>query len=243
MAQETSREIIIGIPGLWPTRTDLIRSVVSKTDGLLLVGPILYNQKARKHFQADIYEHDSLLRQAFSFAGMGQIPEQDLEAVASHTYTLYLIGPAGTPDLAQEMLEVTAQLLNAGGLAVKVETAGVAHTKEAWQHFADHGHMLLCDAYTAYIGTKDRYYSCGMHNLGLPDASVSTDLTMKDALRLLKVFLRYTVIEHPSLGDSHTFSLDADSPPYRLTHQECTAYPPDDPFYNPFGLWHLSRVE
>jgi hypothetical protein len=31
MAQEAPGEIIIGIPGLWPTRTDLITSVVSKT--------------------------------------------------------------------------------------------------------------------------------------------------------------------------------------------------------------------
>lgn len=81
-----------------------------------------------------------------------------------------------------------------------------------------------------------------MHNLGLPDASVSADLTMQEALRLLKIFLHYTAIEHPTLGDGHTFSLDADSPHYRVMHQDCTAYPPDDPFHNPWGLWHLSRV-
>lgn len=159
MAQEAPREIIIGIPGLWPTRTDLITSVVSKTDGLILAGMVLYDQKTKKSWQADIYEHDPNLPQAFTFAGMGQIPEQDLEAIASHTRTLYVIGSGGTPELAQAMLEVTARLLNAGGLAVKVETAGVAHTKEAWQYFATQQNMLLCDAYTAYIGTKELYYS------------------------------------------------------------------------------------
>jgi len=233
VAQETSREIIIGIPGLWPTRSDLIKSVATQTDGLMLAGRLLFNQKTNQGFQADIYEHNPALYEAFSAAGMGQIPEQDLETIAKHTYTLYLIGPGGTADLAQEMMEVAAQLLNVGGLAVKVETAGVAHRKEAWQYFASHQSLFLCDAYTAYIGTKESYYSCGMHNLGLRDASVSADIEMKDALPLLKTFLRYTAVERPALEEGHTFSVDAQSPRYRLIHQECTAYPSDDPFYNP----------
>lgn len=102
---------------------------------------------------------------------------------------------------------------------------------------------ILCDAYTVYIGTKGSYYSCGMHNLGLRDASVAAEIGMKDALLLLKTFLRYTAVEQPALEEGHTFSMDAQSPHYRLTHQKCTAYPSDDPFYNPFGIWHLSQVE
>src|SRR5258708_29257208 len=151
MTQETSMEIIIGIPGLWPTKADLLKSVVTQTDGLALAGRMLLNQKANKSFQVDVYEHDPALHRSFRIAGGEQIPEQELDAIARHTYTLYLIGPGGTQSLAQDMMEVAAQLLNAGGLAVKVETAGVAYSKEKWQFLASRGAFSLSHAYTAYL--------------------------------------------------------------------------------------------
>lgn len=113
-------DIILCIPGLWPTRSDLVQSVASQTDGLLLAGPILFNTKTQKGVQVDICEHDPALQTAFRIAGAEQIGAAVLEAIARHTFILYLIGPGGTPALAQEMMELAAQLLNAGGLALKV---------------------------------------------------------------------------------------------------------------------------
>ena len=36
------------------------------------------------------------------------------------------------------------ELLNAGGLALKVETAGVAYSKEEWQELAEDKEIFLC---------------------------------------------------------------------------------------------------
>jgi hypothetical protein len=241
--KERFMDIVLGIPGLWPTRSDLIRSVASQTDGLLLAGFVLLDTKSNIGYQVDIYEHDPALVRAFRVAGAGWIDDAMLETIARHTRTLYLIGPGGTPELALEMMKVTAQLLNAGGLALKVETAGVAHSKETWQGFATHGISSLSSAFTAYVKGHESYYSCGMHNLGLPDAAVSADMDNGEASQLLRTFLAYISTEHPVLADGHTFSVDAQSPRYRLTHQEDSTHPADNPFHNPHGLWRLSPVE
>lgn len=242
MTEIPQREIILAIPGLWTTRTEIITSLAKKTDGLLLAGNILLDTKTRKGYQVAIYEHDPALQTAFALAGRGLIPPQDLERIAQHTFTLYLLGPGGTLQTAQEIMEVAAQLLKAGGIAVKVETAGVAHTAESWQRFVAHGTQLLSEAYMTLVSGKGVYSSCGMHNLGLCDALVADDIKVQEASRLLRIFLAYTHLEQPSLADGHTFSLDEQSPRYRLTHQEDRRYPTGDLFHNPFGLWHLTRI-
>jgi len=242
MIGESAIEIVLGIPGLWSERTEILNAIVQQTDGLMFVGKLLFDKRTNKSFVVDVYEHDPALRKAFAVTGRGLIAEQELENIARQTYTLYVKGPGGTINAALGMMELGVQLLKAGGLAVKVETAGLSHSAQNWQRFAANGLDFLCEAYAVVVQEQDTYYSSGMHNLGLSDALVRDDITLQGANHLIKNFLRYTILEQPILKNGDTFRVDIQSPYYRLTHQEDVIHPSDDPFHNPLGLWHLVRM-
>jgi hypothetical protein len=202
------------------------------------------NLATHEAFELQIHEHDPRLREVFKIAGSGKFSERDLALIASHTYTLYALGPAGSLESARSAMAVACGLLRAGGLAVKVESAGVAHTAEHWFRFSETaGPLPLYGAYVTLIGGGGTVYSCGMHNLGLRDGIVSGNISPKEATGLLQTFLLYTLLETPVLEHGHTFSVDAQAPRYRLEAETCSKYAPDRAFHNPFGMWRLCPVE
>jgi len=186
---ETNAKIIIGVPGLWPTRTEIVTSIAQHSRGFIFAGLILMDTKTNQGYTLEIYEHDPHLQDAFRLAGGGRIPDAEIAAVGQHTNTLYCLTPTLSVESARQMLHVGSELLNAGGIAVKVESSGVAHSAKRWRELADS--KTLFDTYVAFvtlIGGKDSFYSCGMHNFGLPDAAVPRDLEARDAAELLNIF-------------------------------------------------------
>ena len=81
-----------------------------------------------------------------------------------------------------------------------------------------------------------------MHSLGYRDAEAPADLEPESATRLLETFLLYTLRPSAALRDGDTFSTGPDAARYRLRQVECTEYPSDDLFYNPFGMWRLTPL-
>ena len=121
-----------------------------------------------------------------------------------------------------------------------MESTGTAHSAEQWAEFctnADLGDLLR--AYVTYIGGGSSYYSCGMHNLGFPDAVGDAEIPPNEAAMLLHTFLGFLLVEDPELNDGETFFIAVDAPRYRLFHEPCTQFEPDDLFHNPFGIWKL----
>jgi hypothetical protein len=191
-------------------------------------------------FTLEICEHDPSLKVAFSIAGRGRLTDEDLEAVDSHTFILYLVADGGCIDRAKNLLHAANALLKSGGLAVKVESTGTAHRADQWAEFCAHDHLgTLFEVYVTYAGGDGGYYSCGMHNLGLPDALVEADIRPGDAANLLHTFLGYLLIEKPIFNDGETFSIAADAPCYRLFHEDCNRFEAGDLFHNPFGVWKM----
>jgi Domain of unknown function (DUF4261) len=231
-------DIILGLPGQWPTRSDIIASIARQSDGLIFAGKILRDTTTNQSYQLDIYEHDPHLVRAFALAGRHSLTEADLAAIDAHTHTLYVIGKGGSGERAKLLMQVGTRLLRAGALAVKVESTGIAHSANDWQTLtAAPQPAALYSAYVTLIGDQERFYSCGMHNLGLPDAVVPGTVPANDAAQLLEAFLLYLLLEQPSLKNGHTFSINAQAPRYRLRLMSCTFYEADDPFYNPYGMW------
>lgn len=58
-------QIIIGIPGLWKNRTELVQEFVSKSMGYILAGNIIHHIEKDIAFEIDVYDHDPSLREAF----------------------------------------------------------------------------------------------------------------------------------------------------------------------------------
>jgi hypothetical protein len=102
----------------------------------------------------------------------------------------------------------------AGGLAVKVESSGVAHEWDRWFSLLSGSTFdAYCGAVTL-IGDSDRYYSCGMHHFGLPESSLPTSIAIGEAADFMNRFNLYQIIERPELATGHTFSLAPDAPYY-----------------------------
>jgi hypothetical protein len=222
-----------------------MQAVAASDTGIIFAGSSLLNSATGHVFEVEQVEYDPQMQQAFTLAGRKSLTQADLAAVGAHRTTLYVLGSDGSLEAAREMLDVGTSLLKAGGIAVKVETAGVAHSAKDWWTYCGRKDTHVGSLYLAYVVVvrgRGSYYSCGMHNLGLPDAIVTADLTPNEALQLLQGFLLYVLHERPQIQDGHTFSTAANAPDYGLSHEPCETFPPDDLFHNPFGMWRLAKM-
>ncbi|MBH8599599.1 hypothetical protein [Thermoactinomyces sp. CICC 10523] len=136
------------------------------------------------------------------------------------------------------MMRLATKVLNAGGLAIKVETAGLALSKEDWKKLCqDLDIVSLYYAFVKGVVEKDYFYSCGMHQFGQRDVLIYDQWDRQ----LMDQFLLYVLIEQPSLKVGETFSLGPDTPIYQIGEKACDQYEKDDLFYNPLGYWTLQR--
>ncbi|UCH88583.1 MAG: DUF4261 domain-containing protein [Thermoplasmata archaeon] len=136
----------------------------------------------------------------------------------------------------------TKVIRDIGGIAVKVETTGVAHEFDKWNELlSDTGTFSLYAALVILIGGEEYYYSCGMHNFGLPDCCISAKEDIKDAAYTMNVFNNYQLEERPNLKDGHTFSVTEEAPHYKLRLKEDFIYGGDEYFGNSQGRWVLEK--
>src|SRR5262245_13716380 len=150
-------KIIVGIPGTWRDQSDLITAVIKANKDqanprYLALGPLFTDLNTKEHLGLELYDHDPRLANAFRIAGQGRISAALLQKIERHSHTAYLIAPAQSVAAARCVLRIAAFLLDAGGLAVKVETAGVAHSPERWRSLAAApGLLALHDAFTTMV--------------------------------------------------------------------------------------------
>jgi len=231
--------IVIGIPGAWPSRTDLVASIATLSNGYLFAGRVLMEVCTSNACELEVYEHDPKLRHAFEIAGRDRISPELLTQIAGHTFTAYVIGSELSPAGVAQMRVFAAALLRSGGFAVKVESTGIAHSPEAWlRDIDDQSIESLYPLFHTYIGSSEYYYSCGMKNFGLPDCSVDRSVSPATAAETMHAFNYFQLNESPSFQEGHTFSLSAEAPKYRLS-KLAYGYKPGSPLDNPFGRWHL----
>jgi hypothetical protein len=234
------RQIILGVPGNWPTRGDVVRAIAQHSDGWIFAGKILMQSGTKDGFDLEVQEPDPKFDRAFRIAAQGKVDEQTLARVAEHRHVLYLIADGGSTEKGWAALRAGAALLRSGGLGVKVESAGVAHSAERFDQFSQSDRPFdLYRALVTLVGGPEVFYSCGMHHFGLPDVTMPSSIPRDDAAETMNIFNVYRMAESPTLKSGETFSIAPDAPYYRLKHRPCDLYPPDDTFFNEHGLWHL----
>ncbi|MBT2647774.1 DUF4261 domain-containing protein [Bacillus sp. ISL-34] len=233
-------QIIIGIPGKWKDRTELIQTVASQSEGYLLAGNVFHNSDENITFQAEIHDYEPTLKESFSYASKDAFSARALEEINDHTFTVYIIADVSDTGTVIELIDAGAAILRAGGMAVKIETSGIAHSKEAWLHLHHSPDILSVYAhFVTIIGEEDYYCSFGMKAFGLPDAVTLNTMSPKEAAALLNTFNYYHVGERPLFKNGETFSIQQDAPDFILTGLQDFRYEEGHPFYNPFGLWNL----
>lgn len=242
---EINAQTILCIPGKWKNESEMVSSMVGNNVGeYLFAGRILMHIKTKEFFQVDISEHDENMRESFRWAGLvNRVSEAFLDEIAEHTLVIYLIGQTGSLQSAESIARAGNAILKAGGIGLKVETAGKAFTAEQWQNLVDNFEtadlykMFVLDSLTDEEGTT---FSCGMHNLGLRDTIISNE-EFGEAVSVISMFGYYQFIDKPVIMNNQTFAQAANAPVYRISEEPNQPYQGHELFENPFGMWRLQR--
>lgn len=239
---------------------------------LCLPGTSDFEERARPLLESKGIEHewnDAHARMPAAFQASAcrwdpSLTDDDLAGIARHTRVLYILSPNFTageaPAVSREFLNLGCQLLEAGALAMKCESSGIAHGRKRWNELASEadGRGLWSTLLRAYvqlpIHCEGDFYTCGMHLLGQPDLIVFGELLNDSreatgdqgwmAVHLFGVFAQYLLAECKpgQFASGHTFSPDAESPRFRVVWEACTGYDEDDLFFNPFGRWRFAGI-
>lgn len=240
----TQRELLLCIPGPWKDRGDFVRAIISETKGeFMFAGMILANPGKKDHVPLDFAPQDPRMRHAFELAGQGKLSPQLLDRISGHQGVAYLHFPVGIISEKERVVAFTKALERCGGIAVKIESAGVAHEWDHW--FAALNSENQFDLYRTFvtlIGDSSHYYSCGMHHFGLADVEIDRSLDINEAADVMNRFNYWQVVDEPKLASGHTFSVSPEAPRYRISQVKDSRHEPSDFFHNPSGLWNLKKA-
>ncbi|WP_245699700.1 DUF4261 domain-containing protein [Paenibacillus glacialis] len=200
-------------------------------------------EKPDHFYEVDISDHNPYIVEAIEIGGHGLFGKEDIEQLKTHSSIIYLIGEGGTFDKVLNVMEVARAILNAGGIAVNVESSGRARTKKDWLEITNSKDITrVFSAFTQMLQEKDAFYITGMHCFGLRDVITSSEgITSSEVATLFRVFCLYNLDEKTKINDGETFSLDPSSPIYLIEQEKCTMFEEDDPYFNPYGVWNMIR--
>jgi hypothetical protein len=237
-------QLLICIPGPWKDRSEFLRQVITlePKGRYMWAGAILADIAGKDHVPLEFTFPDPAIPKAFEIAGQGKIPQATLDRIREHSSVVYLHFPLDIRAQRERVIKFTELLQRLSGAAVKVESAGVAHTWERWFGLLNGSLFELYSSVVTLVGDVDYYYSCGMHHFGLPECAVPTSVPVGEAADLMNRFNLWQIAEAPTLKSGHTFSLSADAPRYRLTLDTDRNHEPGEPFFNDRGVWSLTMV-
>jgi uncharacterized protein DUF4261 len=234
--------IVICVPGTWESRTEFVEAVVTSTGGdFVFAGGVLFHAKANDHVNLEFCGPDDRMLKAFELGGQGKLTNSILDEVAKHKSCLYLHFPCHLVSQKPRLLKFSEVVSRCGGIAVKLETSGIAHQWQRWSELLRSTNPF--DTYCAcvvLVGDERFYYSCGMHNFRLPDAQISNSLNAEEAADLLNRFNYWQIIEGPNLKSGNKINLTADAD-FRLKLLNDVRHLEADLFHNSNGLWELQR--
>lgn len=229
-------ETVICIPGIWEDQETVRKTFQNLGEGLILVGDSLFDVKNDISYYFEIYNFDKNLWKSFYFAGLDK---KEAKEVKKHKTTIYIYAKTGNSKSILYFYEIVSKLLNLGGIAVKIESSGLAITNYTWLNKEDtkEAHSMV-DLFVSIIYDRENFYSCGMHNFGYPDIWISTNNKVNIECIIIS-FLKYLINEKTTIRKGYTFRLNNNTSIYCLGHKQCTVYPKDDLFFNPLGYWEF----
>ena len=237
-------ELIICIPGTWADRNDFLRRVITyePKGRYMFAGAVLADVGDKDHVPLDFFSADPNLTNAFKIAGQGRIPSEILAMISEHTSVVYLHFPLDLLDQRERVLKYTQIIQRLGGIAIKVESAGVAHSWERWFALLSGSPFDVYSSAVVLVGDRDYYFSCGMHHFGLPECEAPRSIPVSEAADLMNHFNFWQIVERPSLAPGHTFGMAETAPTFRLSLQPDARHDKEDLFYNSHGIWRLNAV-
>ncbi len=197
--------------------------------------------------------HDARMSNAFSVSQCTVHPTlttEDKDAISSHLNVSYVLSPQLRAEQAiieaRNSLKLVERSFEIGAKAVKGESSGLTHGKQAWKKFSTETEdsSLFYSWVRRPLEHEGILYSCGNHLLGQPDIEIEGE-EVSTALDLIDIFAMYLFVDKPGdrLRTGGTFQVAYDTPLYRITSSSCNRYEDDDLFYNPYGYWRLKQCD
>jgi hypothetical protein len=240
--------IILCLPGPWESRQDLEDRL--RSGPLRLEEGKLRSADGRETFDAEYRGSDPRMKSAFQVSACRVRPSltpADFYAIGEHRGVLYVLsdayGRSTAPAAAQRMIEVGRALIDAGALAVKCDSAGIAHSALRWRELG--GRLFEAFVRLPILSDADEIYSCGMHLLGAPEGILPLKETgernLMAAYRVLEGFLRGVEKEGASpVAVQRSFKSEG-SGRFLSALEPCTLYEQDDFMWNRWGCYRLQR--
>jgi hypothetical protein len=187
---------------------------------------------------------------------------EDWQAVREHSAVVYVLSPPIQKNQALEIsgraLILTAALLQASGLAVKAEGAGIAHGRAKWMDLATSYAQAKMSADTHVMGStlywtwvrrplleegQTTFYSCGMHLLGERDIEIDSSLDVDAATEWIDLLGLYLVADRPArkIENGAGFRLSDAGPRRIIRFAPCERYEQDEFLFNPYGYLRLEQ--
>jgi hypothetical protein len=177
------------------------------------------------------------------FACDGRLSRKEVKAVANHAGKIHLAAPGGSVKHARAIVDAASALVKLGATGVMVDNSAATHSPTDWFSLADDPQSGgLYWIFTILTSGEDEVWTNGQQCLGLRDAELVNPPDDQFAYLLVHNFLGYV---YQSGRTVHAGDV-VDGPGgtiYRATHHPCTRFEPDTPFFNPFGIWRLQRLE
>lgn len=238
-------QTIVCLPMCTQSADEFRDALVKQFQGeYLFAGSVILHTKENVHIECEVCDYDPTMRNAFASTLTGRVDESDIDEIDKHQSVIYLTYEKADLDDLHVLHQFINVCLQVGGLGVKFENSGLAHTKDMWlnYNFYENTYLLL-NSHVMYIHDEHYVSSVGMHIFGLPDVSIpiSASELLANANGFLTKFNHYHVFETPTFKEGNTFSLGEDEPKFVIAITDDFVYQGEDCFENPFGRLLLSE--
>jgi hypothetical protein len=180
----------------------------------------------------------------FQLAGQDQFDPLTLRQISRCPQIIYLTSTDVGLAACLGMAKLAQVLLQIGGVAIKVESTGIALDKDRWLACSNADDVFeIYSLFVTLIEGEDYYYSNGMHNFGKADVAIALTEDLGLAIYVMNVFNYYRLTESAILQDRHTFQPDITCPKYQLEWIIDRENNQDSYQHNPHGRWFLQQFD
>lgn len=240
-------KIILTIPGMWPDHQALVESLADATDDVISAdGSVLLDHRSQKSCEYTLSNPAPDMEQAFRFYSEATpLSEALLSYIARHKSFLSLHSRRDGHKEALFLSDIANAVLDAGGLAVRVEGSRRASYAELWSRSTRQAHdlgpsMLIGLFVWAFVSDENSFDTIGMTFLGHPDFSIVTT-DFEEANEIYQDASKYMFYKDTQIKDGDTIKAEHSNVRWRMTKTEhIYADDPDIDFSR--GMWRLERI-
>ena len=231
-------QVMLAIPGNWSSTDAVSEQISLHSEGYTMAGLLLVEDETGKAFTIEVVERDPALAEAMIHASSGGFTPKIAKGLARHTHIVYLIVDVNDISDVAAARRAANAVLNAGGLGVMVESAGVAFSKDEWQESKEEDLALDYSLLTAITEEENAYMSWGMKAFGHADVAVPMTLDIEDAIHVIHSFNFHLISGGAMFGDGDHFAFE-DGRAFTVEMGEDERTTIDNLLHNPFGLIYL----